>query len=96
MNFVLLFNLLHAFSRSANRAKKTIIITRSGCQFSENMRVLLRSKNIPFLDLNESILDADIMSITSFPGHTYPSVFVNGKHIGGYDESKKQPNLSEQ
>merc|ERR1711911_99641 len=61
-----------------------IIITRNHCFYSESMRKFLRAKNLNFVDLNEDELNADIKAITNEKNFTYPSVYLNGKHIGGY------------
>ncbi|KAL6121432.1 hypothetical protein NUSPORA_01643 [Nucleospora cyclopteri] len=80
-----------AFFFEIGKLKKVIIITRNNCRWSQKMRDLLVRQNIPYLDLNEDILDADIKAITNYPGFTYPSVFLHGKFIGGFENAEIHP-----
>ena len=71
------------------RTKKVIIITRDHCPYSQAMRRLLETKRIPFLDINEDLVDADVKAITNQPKHTYPSVYIDGTFIGGFEDAEK-------
>lgn len=88
-SFILFLLTAFSFSTKRKRDKNVIIITRNNCGFSQAMRDLCEIKDLKCLDLNEDMLSADIKAITTKPNHTYPSVFVDGTHIGGYLESEE-------
>lgn len=92
--FGVFVNLVLAFRKE--RKNNVVMITRNGCGFSQAMRDLCFEKKLKCVDLNEDVLDADIKAITTKKVFTYPSVFVNGVHIGGYTEANEYFNNFEE
>lgn len=77
-----------------NPGNEIFIITRNSCQFSHLMRLVLTRDKVPYEDYNiHEPGHHDIRKELNRETATFPLVFVNRKYIGGYEESKTNPEL---
>ena len=67
-----------------------IIYTKNTCPFCVAAKNLLNNKTVEFQEVNiEGNVELLQEMIHKGNGHrTVPSIFINGKHIGGYDSLK--------
>ena len=67
---------------------KVEMYTKMGCPYCMRARKLLSSKGIEFEDIDITMGGPKRKEMLErAPGHTtVPSIFVDGKHIGGSDE----------
>ena len=85
-----LYNIIKSFTfASRDRTNRVVIITRNNCPYSEAMRDLCTAKDLKCADLNEDEIKSNIKVITNQPLQTYPSVYVDGKFIGGFEQAEK-------
>jgi glutaredoxin 3 len=69
---------------------KVELYTTSSCPFCVRAKSLLKSKGIPFTEIDVTD-DAELrqkMVEMSGGRRTVPEIFINGKIVGGYDELK--------
>jgi len=69
---------------------KVELYTTSSCPFCVRAKSLLKSKGIPFVEIDVTD-DAELrqkMVELSGGRRTVPEIFINGKIVGGYDELK--------
>jgi glutaredoxin 3 len=69
---------------------KVEVYTTSYCPFCTRAKSLLKSKGIPFeeIDVTEDTVLREKMVELSGGRRTVPEIFINGKIVGGYDELK--------
>jgi glutaredoxin 3 len=62
--------------------------TKTYCPYSKRARELMRSKGVPFddIDVTEDETRFAEMVERSQGGTTVPQVFIEGRHIGGSDD----------
>lgn len=67
--------------------KSVTLYTKTHCSFCEMAKILLKSRNIPYeeIDLSED-LDLRQKISQEHNWRTMPMIFVDGKFIGGYRE----------
>lgn len=72
---------------------RVVIYTTSYCPYCFRAKLLLRSKNVAFEEID----------VTDYPErraemerlsrrHTVPQIFIDGKSIGGYDDAQRLEN----
>ena len=68
--------------------KKVTMYTGDPCSFCEAAKALLKSKNVEIeeLDIWKDPAKAKEMLQRTNGARTIPQIFINDKHIGGYDE----------
>ena len=69
---------------------KVVLYTKSYCPYSKNCKIFLEEKNV---DYSEMIVDEDPalkkeMEVKSGGRTDTPQVFINGHHIGTFDDLK--------
>jgi glutaredoxin 3 len=67
---------------------RVTIYTKTKCPFSEQARVFLDDKGIPYDELDitdDSERKAEMMELAG-GDDTTPQVFIDGEHIGGFDD----------
>lgn len=69
---------------------KVVIYTKSYCPYSKNCKIFLEEKNV---DYSEKIIDDDPALETEMEQKSgrrtdTPQVFINGHHIGTFDDLK--------
>ncbi len=64
-----------------------IMYTQVLCGYCAAARALLRKKGVAYEEINVT-LNAKLRRemIERSGGHTVPQIFIDGRHIGGYDE----------
>ena len=68
-------------------AHKVEIYTKQGCRYSDNARAYLNARGIPFKDIDVGAPEAKEEMVARSGGReTTPQVFLEGEHIGGYDD----------
>lgn len=68
---------------------KVTIYGRTSCGFCTGARRLCEVRNLPheWVDMVEKGLSKeDLAKLTGSPVRTVPQIFVDGEHIGGFDE----------
>ena len=68
---------------------KVTIYGRTSCGFCTGARRLCEVRNLPheWVDMVEQGLSKeDLAELTGGPVRTVPQIFVDGEHIGGFDE----------
>lgn len=78
--------MLNYVAPKANKPLDVTVFTRLGCPFCAKAKALLKEKGIAF---DELILNKDYRNVTlrAVAGQdSVPQVFINGKHIGGFDK----------
>ncbi len=67
---------------------RTEIYFKSWCPFSQRALALLRSKNIEFkaIDLTHDAFREELVMRRRSDRTSVPQIFVNGMHLGGYDD----------
>jgi glutaredoxin-like protein len=73
----------------ARKPDQVAILTRDGCQFCVKAKALLEEKGYDYVEipLAHKVRARAIGAIAG--AQTVPQVFINGKHIGGYEELKR-------
>jgi glutaredoxin 3 len=69
---------------------KVEVYTTTYCPFCTRAKSLLKSKGVPFveIDVTEDAALREKMVEMSGGRRTVPEIFINGKIVGGYDELK--------
>lgn len=69
---------------------EVVLYTTSWCGFCARARRLFTEKGVPFTDIDvESVEGArEEMRARSGGRNTVPQVFIDGRHIGGYDDTR--------
>jgi glutaredoxin 3 len=68
-------------------AKKVVIYTTSYCPYCHAAKALLRSKKVPFEEVDVTHDDAAREKIVALSGRqTVPQIFSDGVAIGGYED----------
>jgi len=64
-----------------------VIYAKHYCPYCARARSLLRNKGVNFKEI-EVAFDPDLQAemIARSGRHTVPQVFIDGRHIGGYDD----------
>jgi glutaredoxin 3 len=67
---------------------KVEIYTTSYCPFCVRAKALLKSKGVPFDEIDVSADDALRARMVEMSGgrRTVPEIFINGKIVGGFEE----------
>lgn len=70
--------------------QKVEIYTRPGCGYCQHAKVLLRNKNIAFVEYDvyrekEKLAEMQIRT----PNRTFPQIFIDNRGIGGFEELLK-------
>lgn len=68
---------------------KIVIYTTKTCPFCRAAKDLLRSKNLPFEEVDVSEGDTFESLITKTGWKTVPQIFIDGKLIGGFEELRR-------
>lgn len=77
--------MLRHIDPSAVLPDDAVIITRDGCPFCFKAKELLESKGLDYVELSYDAIG--LKSVRAMTGReTVPQVFLNGKHIGGFDD----------
>ena len=73
----------------ARKPDQVAILTRDGCQYCAQAKVLLDERGIDYVEipLTHKIRNKALGAIAGT--QTVPQVFINGQRIGGYDELKR-------
>jgi|TARA_B100001750_G_C15012141_1_gene352791 glutaredoxin 3 len=71
-----------------NRKNQIIVYTSDNCAFCDSAKNLLKQKELHYKEINISKDDLlkEEMIKKSNGLMTVPQIFINSKHIGGYDE----------
>lgn len=71
-------------------AAEVVMYTTSWCGFCARARRLFTDKGVPFTDIDvENVEGArEEMRARSGGRNTVPQVFIDGRHIGGYDDTR--------
>jgi glutaredoxin 3 len=69
---------------------KVEVYTTTYCPFCTRAKSLLKSKNIPFVEIDVTDDDALREKMIELSGgrRSVPEIFINGKIVGGFDELK--------
>jgi glutaredoxin 3 len=69
-------------------ARQVVMYSTSWCGFCERARGLLRRKGVAFdeVKLDETPAEREIMMRRSGGRRTVPQIFIDDRHVGGYDE----------
>lgn len=65
-----------------------LIYTRPFCPYCSRALALLRSKNVPFTEVDDAAFNPDRrkeMLERSGGAATYPQIFIGDRHVGGCD-----------
>lgn len=73
----------------AKKPDQVAILTRDGCQFCAKAKALLTEKGYDYVEipLAHKVRARAVGAIAG--AQTVPQIFVNGEHIGGYEELKR-------
>lgn len=65
-----------------------IIYTRDGCGYCTRAKSLISSKGVDYVEHNASQTPESRaeMIAKSNGGTTFPQIFINGEHVGGFDD----------
>jgi glutaredoxin 3 len=69
-------------------AARVRIYTKQGCEFSESALMFLEEKGIPVeeIDITDDAAAEAEMVAAAGGARTTPQIFIDGEHIGGFDE----------
>tara|TARA_Y100000590_G_C15731703_1_gene1017280 strand:- start:161 stop:418 length:258 start_codon:yes stop_codon:yes gene_type:complete len=69
---------------------KIEIYTKNSCVFCDRAKEVFKSKNLSYTEYNVSINKnfLDIMIKRSNGQITWPQIFINNRHVGGFDHLK--------
>jgi glutaredoxin 3 len=75
---------------------RVLIYTTSYCPYCHGAKALLRSKNVPFeeIDVTHDPARREEMERLS-GGRTVPQIFIDGQPIGGFDDARRLDRLGE-
>lgn len=78
--------MLHHINPNARKPDQVAILTREGCSFCARAKALLTERGYDFVEipLEHKARSRAVGAITG--RGTVPQVFVNGRHIGGWEE----------
>ncbi|ABD04737.1 Glutaredoxin, GrxC [Rhodopseudomonas palustris HaA2] len=64
------------------------IFTRPGCGYCSAAKSLLNRKKAAFTEYDVAVDPAHrkTMDARTYPGSTYPQIFIGGTHVGGCDD----------
>lgn len=69
---------------------KVLIYTTEYCPYCRSAKDFLKSKNVPFEEIDVTNDDAMRDKLVKLTGQeTVPQIFADGKSIGGYDDLVK-------
>ncbi len=70
---------------------KIVIYSKKICPFCVRAKDLLKSKGLNYTEINVENSEKDLMEMIEKSGNkrTVPQIFINGHHIGGYDDLSK-------
>lgn len=76
---------------------EVVLYTTSWCGFCARARRLFTEKGVPFTDIDvENVEGArEQMRARSGGRNTVPQVFIDGRHIGGYDDTRALDDMGE-
>ena len=71
-----------------NKSYKIIIYTSDNCSFCQSVKAIFKEKKLKFKEINISKDDKlkNEMIKKSNGIMTVPQIFINSKHIGGYED----------
>ncbi len=70
---------------------QVLIFSITGCPFCARAKKLLNDLDVPFVEVNLEKYPERRYEMQEKTGRrTVPQIFFNAKHIGGYDDLKKQ------
>lgn len=74
---------------TAKKPDQVAILTRDGCQFCSKAKTLLELKGYDYVEipLAHKVRARAVGALTG--AQTVPQVFINGEHIGGYEELRR-------
>ncbi len=74
---------------NARKPDQVAILTRDGCQYCGQAKALLEERGIGYVEipLAHKVRNKALGAIAG--AQTVPQVFINGTHIGGYEELKR-------
>ncbi len=69
---------------------EVVLYTTSWCGFCARARRLFTEKGVPFTDIDVEKVEGarEQMRARSGGRNTVPQVFIDGRHIGGYDDTR--------
>ena len=78
-----------------NKFYKIVVYTSNNCTFCNSAKNLLKNKELKFKEINVSKDDNQkkIMLKKTNGRMTVPQIFINSKHIGGFEELEKLEKL---
>src|SRR5262249_41397849 len=73
---------------SGTSMARIVLYTTPYCGYCRAAKHLLNKKNAPFteIDVSEDMELRQEMISRAFGRRTVPQIFINGTHVGGYDE----------
>ena len=73
---------------SGATTRQVVMYSTSWCGFCERARGLLRRKGVAFdeIKLDETPAERETMMRRSGGRRTVPQIFIDDRHVGGYDE----------
>ena len=73
----------------ARKPDQVAVLTRDGCQYCAQAKELLDERGIDYVEipLAHKVRNKALGAIAG--QHTVPQVFINGRHVGGYEELKR-------
>ena len=74
-----------------NKQYRILIYTSNNCAFCNSAKELLINKKLKFEEINisENVVLKDEMGKKTNGLMTVPQIFINSKHIGGFEELNK-------
>jgi glutaredoxin 3 len=74
---------------------RVLIYTKAKCPFSEQAILFLDDKGIPYdeVDITDDPVARAQMMESAGGEDTTPQVFIDGQHVGGYDELVEEDRL---
>lgn len=71
-------------------AAEVVLYTTSWCGFCARARRLFTEKGVPFTDIDVENIEGARQQMRERSGgrNTVPQVFIDGRHIGGYDDTR--------
>jgi len=71
------------------------IFTRRGDRYSEKALTFLDEMGIPYdeIDITESVEGEEAMAEAASGAHSTPQIFIDGEHIGGYEDLEEEDRL---
>lgn len=68
-------------------AKEVVMYTKSSCPYCVKAKDLLKSKNVAFREVEVDSPEVIAEMVGRSAGRrTVPQIFINGFHVGGYDD----------